>query len=132
MDSELPGDSQIVPSSVWHLDDLDDEVHMKYGLGLTLLGCCLLSAHRRVPRLTHTSVFFICQVGMAEGDGMALTIPFMTDRLWSPGVVRSHRACTHGPCTHCCLSCPQGSLVTSVQEMQTVCIVVSGICFFIF
>lgn len=63
---------------------------------------------------------------------MALTITFMAERLWSPGVVRSHRTRARGLCMLCCLSCPQGSLVTSVQEMQTVCIVVSGICFFIF
>lgn len=47
--------------------------------------------------------------------------------------MRSHRTQAHSPCTHCCLSsCPPGSLVTSVQEMQTVCIVVSGICFLSF
>lgn len=64
---------------------------------------------------------------------MALAIPSMAGRLWSPGVVRSHRTQAHSPCTHCCLSsCPPGSLVTSVQEMQTVCIVVSGICFLSF
>lgn len=46
---------------------------------------------------------------------------------------RWHRTRAYDPCTYCCLSsCPQGSLVTSVQEMQTVCIVVSGFCFLSF
>lgn len=63
---------------------------------------------------------------MAERDVVALTIPFRAE---SREVAQDPRP---RPVYALLSTCPQGSLVTSVQEMQTVCTVVSGICFLSF